>query len=313
MKRNSFYELQQRVIYLAESQSYQDALMQLEEAKTQFPKKIDRIGQWKANVYSLLEEDKKALNELEEVIHKGFWWNPVILENDPELDRLKNTHDFQKIITTCAQLYHQEKQLTVPKLRIEGNPNADKTIFSLHMRGSNTEDFVEEWQDPSLTNNYLMAFPQSSQLFSYNCYTWDDAEVAYSDVNEAFEKLTIQHSLDHKKKIIAGASQGADIALETCLTTFDFQGFILLIPSFKNIDKIENFLKNDAGKSLHGVIITGDQDPFYDNVMKVHSLFEKYNFSCRLVVQQGQGHVLPDNFPTLFQEAVEFILPKNKK
>ncbi|MCP3028921.1 alpha/beta hydrolase [Halobacillus sp. A5] len=308
---NSFVSFQQQIIQLAEEKNYIEAIIQLESGKSRFPWKIDRIGQWKADVYCLLGEEEKALNELNEVLSKGLWWNPEILENDPELASLKSLPDYQNVIKKCDRLFQQEKQAAKPELNILGNPKADICIFSLHMRGSNAEDYISHWQDPVLKQNYFMAFPQSSQLFSWNCYTWDEQDKAHDEISQAYNEFARIYSTLNKQIIVAGASQGADAALTHCLANKEFNKFVLLIPSFQDTAKIEKLLQAHESKDIRGVIITGDQDPFYENVQRIHSLMKRQGLECQLIVKKNQGHLMPEDLPELLDQASLFVLHKN--
>lgn len=308
----TFSECQNRVINLVQKNRLDESLSLMEKAKEEFPKKVDRLGHWKANVYCLKGEGDEAISELQEVLDKGLWWNPEILAEDPELDMIKETKEFKNILGQCSSLYRTSVSSSQTLLKVEGNRDADTAIFSLHWKASNAEDFSLQWNDKGLLEKYLIGFPQSSQLFSYGCYSWDDAEKSKRDIEKTFHQFSKEYSIDQEKTIIAGASQGGGRAIELCLDEeeVNFERFIVVVPAFESLDKIEESIRTNSNKNVRGCMITGDQDPFYRDALKVASLFETAGIPCKLIVKEGMGHVFPDDFSRVFEEAVNDVLLK---
>ncbi|NDI35317.1 hypothetical protein EPK97_11170 [Chengkuizengella sediminis] len=57
-----------------------------------------------------------------------------------------------------------------------------------------------------------------------------------------------------------------------------------------------------------GCIITGDKDPYYDQALEIVDVLKDQNIPCKLIIQEGMGHSLPENFPKLFQDALDYIM-----
>ncbi|WP_377887250.1 hypothetical protein [Alkalihalobacillus sp. R86527] len=303
----TFVDCQTRVIDLVGKKQYDESLELMEKAKTTFPEKRDRLGHWKANVYCLLGERTKAIAELQEIIDSGLWWNPDILNSDSELDVVKDTREFQHILDQCESIYRANQDSAQPLLKVEGNDNAELAIFSLHWKASNVEDFSLEWQDKRLLNHYLIGFPQSSQLFSYNCFSWDDFEQTREDVRETYSTFSMNREIESEHVIISGASQGGGRAVELCLSQEAlFEKFIAVVPAFEDLDKLEKLASTNKCNA-RGCIITGNRDPFYEGVLKAVSILEKHSIPCKLIVIEGMGHEFPEDFPSVFEEAVRFV------
>ena len=303
-----FADLQNRVIELVESKENEEALRVMEEAKEKFPHKRDRLGHWKANIYVMEGKHEEGVAELKEVLKHGLWWNPEILTSDPELSPLQTHPEFKSIVSQCYTIFENRKASTHAELTIQGHSEADTVIFPLHWKGSNAKDFSEQWSDEKLVTKYLMGFPQSSQLFSYQCYAWDDVAVAYNDVRKKYHEFTQHVDVSGKKRVLAGASQGGSIATQMSLRAdmeeFDF--FIAVAPAF-DIYSLKEILKNQLNPHARGCIITGDQDPFYENVLEAAQLFEAYQIPCKLIVNEGIGHELPNEFPNVLEETIRFV------
>nr|WP_273833867.1 hypothetical protein [Pseudalkalibacillus sedimenti] len=285
-----------------------EAFTLMEEAKEKFPQKRDRLGHWIASLYVLEGKHQEALVELQDVIEHGLWWNPEILSADPDLSTLKPYAEFNKILLECQRMYETEKESAHAHFTTRGNQEAETVLFPLHWKGSNSKEFSKQWSHPEITNHYFMGFPQSTQLFSYQCYSWDDATMAMNDVRSTYQSFIQQHHLAEKVHIIAGASQGGNIATQMGLRADveEFHNFIAIVPAF-DLKALQEILKNQLNPHARGCIITGDQDPFYETVLEAVQLFETYQIPCKLIVKEGMGHEFPSDFPDVLEEGVQYV------
>ena len=310
----TFIELQRQVINLVEKKANKQAFTLMEEAKEKFPQKRDRLGHWISSLYVLEGKHQEALAELHDVIQHGLWWNPEILVSDPELSALKPYAEFNTILLECQRMYEAEKESAHAHYSTLGNQEAETVLFPLHWKGSNIEEFSKLWSHPEITNHYFMGFPQSSQLFSYQCYSWDDSTTAMKDVRKNYQTFIQQNHLSDKVHILAGASQGANIATQMSLRADveEFHNFIAIAPAF-DLKAFQKILKNQLNPRVRGCIITGDQDPFYETALEAVHLFETYQIPCKLIVKEGMGHVFPADFPDVLEEAVQYVTEQGTK
>ena len=304
----TFIELQSQVIDLVEKKANREALFVMEEAKEKFPQKRDRLGHWLASLYVLEGKHQEALAELHDVIRHGLWWNPEILSSDPELSALKSYAEFNAILMECQRMYEAEKESARAHYSTLGNQGAQTVLFPLHWKGSNIKEFSQQWSDSELTENYYMGFPQSSQLFSYQCYSWNDAPTAFHDVRTTYQEFSQQNNVAKKTPILAGASQGGNIATQMSLRSDveEFHNFIAIVPAF-DIKSLKETVTKQLNPHARGCIITGDQDPFYESVLEAVQLFEAYQIPCKLIVKEGMRHEFPGDFPGVLEEAVQYV------
>ena len=186
----------------------------------------------------------------------------------------------------CKEKYEAEKKNAKASLQVVGNPQANTSIFALHWKGSNAKDFTEQWSESAILSKYLLGFPQSSQLFSYECYSWDNQDVAEKDVTDTFNKFKKNYNLAAKQNIIAGASQGGKTAIELSLknNSANFNGFIAIVPSCESTEEIEEILQLNCEIKVRGCVITGDKDPFYDKTLKTVDILRENGVPCKLIV-----------------------------
>lgn len=301
-----FLSLQTDVSGLIKEEKYEEAILKLEQAKNTFPNKIDRIGHWLSGVYCIQNNKEKALLELKEVLDKGSYWNPIILTNDTDLSLIQESEEFSEIIRKTEECYNLHKGNSSSLLHTLGNKGSKTSITALHWKFSNALDFSEQVVTDKLKNKYLFSFIQSSQLFSAGGYHWDNYDIAKTDIENRHIEFTDKFGSNIENHIIFGASQGADTAIKMYLEpNVEYDKVIALVPTLTNFHTIEEKLKNHQRTNAEMIIITGDKDRFYTNVLEAMPIFEKYNVNCKLMVVKGMGHTLPDNFENLLEENIK--------
>jgi len=306
MSESKFVELQKEIFHLFEQEKYNKVHSLIEKVQEEFPERLDKTIFWKACVYSKQGNPQKAIAVLEEGLNKGIWWNPLTLIYDEDLRNLQSIEKFKMIVNRCQEILNNLKSTSKPQLFIYGNDKSNTGIFSLHWRGSNVKDFAPYWFDNELLDQFLFGFPQSSQIFGYNAYCWDNKDIAVEEITTLFKRFKEKYNT--KQEIIAGASQGGRLAIELVLNDIiASKGFIAVIPSIQNVAAFENLI-NENKKVIKGYIITGDKDSFYNNVVELVKIFEKNNYQCRLIVKEGLGHFFPKDFTDLLKEAIEFVI-----
>lgn len=231
------------------------------------------------------------------------------MTGDPDLKTLQDDEEFKSIVAKCNYLFANASKFGKTEAFFYGNSETDVALFTLHWRGSSVEDFAPLWLDELALQKYYYVFPQSSQLYGYNAYCWDKSELSRLDILHTMNLLTEKCTNSKKEIIIAGASQGAKVALELILNggIENIRGFIFVVPSIKDIPTIEELVDKYSGPKLRGVIITGDQDPFYKYVLDLMPILEKSRIHCKLIIKEGMGHFFPDDFIEILHDAVEFI------
>ncbi|TFD94337.1 alpha/beta hydrolase [Jeotgalibacillus sp. R-1-5s-1] len=306
MKETKFVELQKELFSLFELEKYDDIHLLIDQAQGGFPDRLDKTTFWRACAYAAQENEKNAIAALEDGLNQGVWWNPLVLTYDRHLKTLKDIAAFKVILEECQKILENHIHISKPELFTYGHDQSDTGLFSLHMRGSNVETFAPYWFDDRLLDDLLLAFPQSSQVFGYNAYCWDNPSIAVNEITESYKDF--KENFNTKQDIIAGASQGGKLAIELSLkgNTLGTKGFIAVIPAIQDVAALEGLLKGNT-HDLKGCIITGDQDPFYNKTIEFVKFLEDNQFPCKLIVKEGLGHFFPDDFTELLREAVEFV------
>lgn len=305
-----FVELQNELFELSEKRDFAAMHRLIRKTQKDFPERLDKTSFWKACTYALQGKQAEALSVLNEAFIKGIWWNPNTLRDNPDLQALKSREEFKLIVKKCENMLNHHQLNCSSKLFVYGNEGPNTGIFSLHWRGSNVNDFAPYWYDDELLQEYMLGFPQSSQIHGMNSYCWDKHDIAINDISTTFQDFKEKYNTE--QIIIAGASQGGNLAIELSLNDnlLATKGFIAVIPAIRDVESIENLLQTKP--NVKGCIITGDKDPFYKKTIELMSVFEKYDIKCRLIVKEGLGHIFPDDFTKLLSEAVQYIVEPNE-
>ena len=309
MSEGKFVERQKELFSSFEKGDMNEALALIQQIKIEFPERLEKIRFWEACAFSTLGKEQAAVATLQEGLKEGIWWNPYILTADPDLRNLQTHDDFKKIVEQCEEIFNTQKENATCELFVYGNRQSEIGILCMHARGTNVKDSAPYWLHEKDEQSYLFGFPQSSQVFGYQAYCWDDQEIALKEVEQAHKEF---HKVSHiRSQIIGGASQGGKLAIELSLSKAlpGIKGFIAVMPAIKNVAAIEALLKENNHSGLKGYIIIGDQDPFYQNTLDLMDILKANKIDCQLIVKEGLGHFFPEDFSNMLSEAVAYIVP----
>jgi predicted esterase len=303
MRESRFAENTQQLMTLAAKGDFTEAHELISKMKIEFTEKLDQISFWQACLYTIKGEIDSAINELQSTLDQGYWWNPDSLRNDPDLSPLKMDQRFNTIIQSCEDTFEFNKKRTRAIVEQFGNPASDIVVIVLHWRGSNTKSFSEYWVNQEIERRYRFIFIQSSQLFGYNSYCWDDYNIVKDDLLKCLSGL----DLSNKQIILAGASQGASIAIDLILEELEVQGFIAIVPAIKDIKGFEQKVLNTNIKNKSGFILTGAKDPYYEKSIEVASILNEKGIRTELIVKEDLGHFFPNDFNSIELDAIKYL------
>ncbi|KMK75859.1 TPR end-of-group domain-containing protein [Alkalihalobacillus pseudalcaliphilus] len=299
----TFHQLQVELFKLFNEQKFHEVDKHIEEVERLYPKRQEKTLFWKACAAARQGKIERAISTLYNGIENGIWWNRYTLTNDPDLTSLQSEDTFKQLIEECDHMFKQEQKISRTQLHVYGNPDADTSIFTLHWRGSNNHDFAPYWLDEK-TENYQFAFLQSSQIYGYQSYCWDNQSQANDDIATNLQTYISENK--QRKVVIAGASQGGKLAIQTALSNqfSEVNQFIAVIPSISDLTSFETLI-TEVTHPIKGYIITGDKDPFYQQTVTLFERFKDTNIDCQLLVKQELGHYFPQDFPSLLSIALK--------
>ncbi|TMW70648.1 alpha/beta hydrolase [Alteribacter natronophilus] len=280
-----------------------------EEIAGLFPEKRYKTDMWRISIHARTGEKEAAFRLAFQALHDGIWWHPERLREEPELDPLKSDARFDLLVEACYNLMKQESDRHLPMLYSMGDTQSRKRMFAIHWRGDNASAFSEYWEETALLSDWHVGFPQSSQVFGYERFCWDDEQRARADLSESkrhFDEISMSNS---DQTVLCGASQGGKLAIDSALGWKPFREsrFFAVVPSIRDLKPYEAILREGICRDTRGYILTGEYDPYIDQAAAFHKLLTDYDVPCKLKIVNGIGHEFPEDFETYLLEAAEFL------
>jgi predicted esterase len=293
-----------------------EALEAADRAARDFPERATKTAYWCTCLHSLLGETQEALPILREATDHGIWWSESTLMKESDFAPIRDLPEFRDIMRASKDMAAAAERTSLPQLvslpprKIEGG-RPPPLLMALHSRGANARQSAPRWE-AAADAGVVVAVPQSSQMSAADEYCWDDELKAARDVAWAYARALEEHRFDPDRVVLAGASQGARIAIAAALKGDVFRscGFIAVVPALRDITQLAALMHGAASRHVRGYMITGDRDQFYQWVRPLHDAMKKAGLSCELDVREGMGHRFPPDFAATLPRALDFVLAR---
>jgi predicted esterase len=314
-KNKKFLAIQNQMEDCYEKKHFEKGLEVALEAKDRFPGNPTLIFSWLTFFLEALgKKDKELLELMEEACNRGAWWSKKamleILEKQKDHPKFKKIADLGEMRQKKA-LVDVKAELLVRTPKNYGAKNNLPSLLVLHGRYASNENSEQYWKNIVDRNDIILASLQSSQMISGAHFVWDDEIIAFEDLKCAYEILVERYGTDPSNMILAGISQGAELALIALFSgCIPATGFISMIPSvgsfsnqFISGNSVQNIVEN-----IKGCIIAGEDDPRYDKTKTVYQFLINNGIACQLYSYPGLGHQIPDDYNQILLKSINFIL-----
>ncbi|HEK9100469.1 alpha/beta hydrolase [Bacillus pfraonensis] len=255
--------------------------------------------------------EKEALHIMKEaIIENKFWYGHEYLMTDDDLKPLHRYEEFHQMIQLCKEREELAKKSEQFHLKmLQGNSKIHNNLFiALHGDQENIKIAEPYWQS-AVSQGYLLALPQSSQIQFSEGYVWGNVEKGSQELKVHYESIIANNYGEPGHTIIGGFSAGARVALHTILTeNIEVKGFIFVAPWLPEVEEWEKLLNTLKDRNIKGYIVCGDQDEdCFECTQKFVALLKKKNVEYKYKVIEGLKHDYPENFEETLQEAVRYI------
>lgn len=305
----NFSHLQQTVFQLYDQKQYTEILELTQQHLTNFEQEEQRLRFWGAGMLSLLDRPAEALDWLRLGLKKGLWWNPLQFTSDPDFANMLKQPGFGEILEQCQIALEIARVESQPKLRVYPSSKAlPPLLLALHMRSSNAEATAPHWEGAT-RHGWMVAVPQSSQVYSMNSFCWDDLSQTEQELQGVFNLLSTQSPYNPQRVVYGGASQGGLRAVQLALK-HGALGFVAIVPSFGSkttVIDLEALLPQATQNRVCGVVITGKNDWALQATHTAVEQMQQAGLRVRLEVVSNLGHVYPPDMPLRVAEALEWI------
>ncbi|MFX0207239.1 MAG: alpha/beta hydrolase [Candidatus Hodarchaeota archaeon] len=279
-----------------------------------FPENPTLTYSWAALFYVLLGKNNKSMQTLVEGLTKGAVWSPSFLEEG--FQGLKDHPRFPEILELTRKKFYNNKSLNQAELLVR-TPKSYSTskqyplLLVFHGRFDSNAANDIYWGNIIEQKEIFLALLQSSQMQSKNHFVWDEENKALEDLQRALAILIEHYPINTSEIILAGVSQGSELALVALFSGFvTATKFISVIPAFGGFSYqlSEKDLMQNKKEKIRGCFIVGERDPRFSKTKTFFELLRKNGVECRLFSYPELGHQIPDDFDQVLAKAVNFVL-----
>jgi predicted esterase len=228
-----------------------------------------------------------------------------LLEEDADLDGLRNLAELRAILDECAARYRDAQSGARPLCTVLSPSSAlweQQALVLLHMRGGSGAEFRAQWL-PLVDDGWTLVSLQSSQPFRSGGFCWDDAELGRREILEQMDECRRVRGIDFGRVVMVGASQGARMAFE--VTQQMAVPWLCVIPTFPAGYDSAPFIASRSRD--RGAFILGAEDPANDRTRQLVISLQAAGAEVRTHSMPGTSHELPDDLPSLAREALDWL------
>jgi predicted esterase len=304
-------EVEQQFHYLVQSGDYAEALDLITREASAFSEPAQKVVYyWRMAMACRLNEKDLALRLLEEAVQAGYWY--AGLETDPDFQLLSGEAEFEHLAELGMEHRAQAMAHATPIIKIlQPNPKSSPPplLLALHGSNANVEMQVKHWE-LAVQCGWLVAMPQSSQIYAPGTYTWNDWEWAQQEVCERYKMLSKEYPIDREQIVLAGFSQGGGLALWLVLSgAVKAQGLILVGPFLDDLAQIIPLLEKHAQSGLRVYLVAGQRDRYCRGIaQQLAALLPRYGIACKLDDYPDLENNFPIDFEKNLPEALNFVL-----
>ena len=298
---------------LYQQRQFAEAAEVLDKALLLFPDHLE------ANTFNLclmnvhLNRLEKALEALEYGHDHGIWYGKYTFLADVWKPLTEND-GFERIWARNEAMRLEGQKKVSAKLKLcapEGFTETKKypLFIALHGGGENLDVFIPQWTSSLMKRDFVVAYPQSSQMISMAGFNWtEDLEQTKKEILTAYQAALQSYSIDTEQVIIGGFSSGGVAALVAALEeTIPVSGFVVLCPAKPDIFTPE-IVQKAKSRGIKGTLITTEMDGRLASQKEMARIMDEEGFPLTFIVTPNIGHWYPKDLATQIDQAIKDIL-----
>lgn len=271
-----------------------------------------------ANAYNLavvrlrLGDLDRSIKALEAGIDRGIWFSDYAFISE-DWAALKERPTWRRFESRNAEAKARDQARVEPRLEVAlpagYDPDRAYPLFlALHGGGENLETFMPRWTSSALSRDFIVAYPQSTQLVAMNGYSWTrDMELSIQEIKAAYEDVVRRYSVATDEVVVGGFSSGAIASLEMVLrNTLPVRGFVVLCPAIPEGFTVDA-LAAVRDRGVRGTLLTTEMDPRLEEQERMARILEEAGLPHEFHVAPNAGHWYPDDLGDRIDRAVVHI------
>ncbi len=262
---------------------------------------------------ALSGEVAAALEWLRRAGEAGFAGTRSI-DEDPDLESVRELAGFEEAVAGIranrASLFEefktQAERSEILTLLPPGAPEGPRPlIVVLHGYGGRVAQNAEVYRKVARELGAIVAAPAAVRRDrDGRGFSWTFRDESEWWVLRAIEKVSARHEIDTERLILAGFSQGANVALSVGLKYPE--RFVGLLPVAGHYEA--HLMPVPAGRGPRVYLLIGQKDPFAATFVEAESDFRRGGLEVRLRMVPGLGHSFPRRATTELRKGLAFLL-----
>ncbi len=313
-KFSTYAEMNKEVGKCFKQQTFDEAIVVLENHLSVFPERLLPMTYNLATCYAKVQNYKKGIEKLNYGLDNGVWYNKWAFDRKI-WDAYKEFDDFHQFLKNNilkrseAQKSAKSEVLIVTPDGYDEN-KAYPLFFALHGGGGNVASFKNLWVSDRMEKEFIVVYMQSSIIVSMTGYSWEDADVATSEIEKAYTDINKNYKIDPSEILIGGFSSGGVAAMDIISkSTIPFSGFISLSPPMP-AEFSKDYVENLKSKKNRSSIITNSKDPRFLDQRKMAEMFLNCGMQYQFIETPAIGHWFPKNLNEIIDGAIIYARSK---
>ena len=315
-QERSYQEMRAEVVRLYGEENFGEAAAILEGALHLYPDHILANTTNLAMMRLLLENPDKSLAALTYGLDQGAFFSKYAFLDDfwAPVRAQPGWKGFQGRNEAARAAAQEEAQ---PRLEVslpEGyDPSRRYPLFmAFHGGGENIDVFMPEWTSPRLQQEFIVAFPQSTQVVSMNGFNWtEDIDLTLQEIREAYHQVVSEYSVDQDQVMVGGFSSGGVASLEVVLqNALPVKGFVALCPAMPDGFSEED-VRAARDRGIRGTLLTTEMDGRVDQQRQMDEIMTQEGLPHEFFVTPNIGHWYPEDLAARIDRAIAHIRSGN--
>jgi predicted esterase len=313
MEQLTFQEVTEQLVQLYNQGKFAEADQMIHRNADRFPEQAARMTYWRMCLLSLDGHTDETLSVFREGLASGLWWRSDVFD-DPDLKSVRDLPGFRQLMSESQKSYEEARHHTERDYAIllPDGPGSEPypLVIFLHGRNGNKDSNRAEWET-ARQKGWLVLLAQSTQPLFPGSYCWDDIVKAMDDLHFYFTQVSQKYSIDSRRLILAGFSQGSGMAIHAALSgEFDARGFIG-IASWSAEPKAL-VPQTEGARQVRGYFMTGEKDHTFETARHIWNAMQEQGISVAEELHPDLAHEFPPDFERSFDSAIDFIFKEHE-
>jgi dienelactone hydrolase len=281
---------------------YADALARLDEDPGELAEWSAMVTEIRACLLALTGRTDAALTTLQGGLEAGEWWDPHMLDRDPDLVEVRDLPGYGALLreSSARSAAYNSAASPGPPAIVHPDGPARGVLVVLHGSGGRPDKTAEQWSAAGRAGMVVLAAASSHHITPATA-SWVDESVAARDLRTALEHLDAETAA--LPVVAGGFSAGGRAALQWAIAAdpVPVRGVVLVAPSL-----LAEQVPQEIEGALHGLALVGGDDPMGVGLLTRGDALRR----AGLVIEElpGLGHAFPDDFDARVTRALDELL-----